>query len=63
MSQSLLSATDLTVENLVSQSIMDSNHDFVQPQMRSRALSDLLSSSSEHSAELAVLEPIKIQVL
>ena len=62
MSDSLLSSTDLTVESLVSQSNVTSYNESVQPQIRSRALSDLLSSPSDHAAELPVLEPIKIQV-
>ena len=66
-SESLLSKTDLTIESLVSHvpsfigDSEESKNNSLTP-VRSRALSDLLSSSAGHHAtNLPVLEPIKIQ--
>lgn len=66
-SESLLSKTDLTVQNLVShESSFSSNSEdyrnFTLNPVRGRALSDLLSSSSseKQSVDLPVLEPIRI---
>ena len=66
-SESLLSKTDLTVQNLVShESSFSGNSEdyrnFTLNPVRGRALSDLLSSSSseKQSVDLPVLEPIRI---
>lgn len=66
-SESLLSKTDLTIQSLVSHmpSFIGDSEEYKNnssPQVRGRALSDLLSSSTgHHSTNLPVLEPIKIQ--
>lgn len=66
-SESLLSKTDLTVQSLVSNdsSFIDDSDECKNNSLtpvRGRALSDLLSSSTDnHPASLPVLEPIKIQ--
>lgn len=66
-SESLLSKTDLTVQSLVSHdsSFIDDSDECKNNSLtpvRGRALSDLLSSSTDnHPAGLPVLEPIKIQ--
>lgn len=65
-SESLLSKTDLTVQNLVSHGSSftgdsEEHRNFKFTPVRGRALSDLLSSSSEkQSVDVPVLEPIRI---
>ncbi|PFX33475.1 synaptojanin-1-like [Stylophora pistillata] len=65
-SESLLSKTDLTVQNLVSDGSSftgdsEEHRNFKFTPVRGRALSDLLSSSSEkQSVDVPVLEPIRI---
>ncbi|XP_031549964.1 synaptojanin-1-like [Actinia tenebrosa] len=63
-SESLLSNTDLTIHSLITSDSSltgDSADTAILPQPRGRALSDLLSSTSETSTNLPILEPIKIQ--